>query len=211
MKKIKLVRPDDMIDVKTKIPDIVIDVKYYTGDNFVGERIDGYESPTVYLTVPAVEALAKVQAQLAAEGYGLKIFDGYRPRRAVKHFIRWSKKEEDSRTKKSYYPTMTRREIIEKGFICVESAHTRGSTVDLTVINIKTGEELDMGGTFDYFSESSFSDYDHLTLEQSKNRMLLRYLMRSEGFEPLQTEWWHFTLINEPYPNACFDFTVIDA
>lgn len=208
MKKIMIVRPNDFVDISLEIPGIITDVKYFTGDNFVGERIDGYEAPTILLTENAALALSRVQKQLMEEGCGLKVFDGYRPKRAVAHFIRWGKQEEDCKTKSKYYPEMTREEIFQRGFIAPESSHTRGSTVDLTVVNMETGIEIDMGGMFDFFSEVSYSDYDHLTLDQSKNRVQLRYLMRSEGFEPMQQEWWHFTLAGEPYPETYFDFPI---
>lgn len=205
-----IVRPNDFVDVSVEIPGIITDVKYFTEDNFVGKQIDGYQAPRILLTEKATIALERVQKQLLSEGFGLKIFDGYRPKRAVDHFVRWGKLEEDGKTKSIYYPEMTRQEVFEGGFIASESSHTRGSTVDLTVVNIETGFEIDMGGIFDFFSKVSYSDYDHLTLEQSKNRVQLRYLMRSEGFEPLQQEWWHFTLSEEPYPETYFDFPIQD-
>jgi D-alanyl-D-alanine dipeptidase len=210
MKKIMIVRPDDFIDISAEIPGIITDVKYYTGENFVGERIDGYEAPIILLTEKAAKALGKVQKQLMKEGFGLKVFDGYRPKRAVEHFIRWGNQAENGKTKAAFYPDKTRKEIFEGGFIATESSHTRGSTVDLTVVHLGSGKEVDMGGAFDYFSEISYSDYDHLTIEQSKNRVQLRYLMRSEGFEPMQQEWWHFTLSNEPYPETYFDFSITE-
>lgn len=210
MKRIMIVRPSDFIDIALEIPGIITDVKYFSGDNFVGERIDGYEAPTILLTKKAAIALARVQKQLMNEGYGLKVFDGYRPKRAVEHFIRWGTQEEDGKTKSLFYPNITRQEVFDRGYIVMESSHTRGSTIDLTVINMKTGKEVDMGGHFDFFSEISFSDYDHLSIEQSKNRVQLRYLMRSEGFEPMQQEWWHFTLADEPYPETYFDFVISD-
>ncbi|WP_296557071.1 M15 family metallopeptidase [uncultured Acetobacterium sp.] len=210
MKRIMIVRPNDFVDVSVEIPGIITDVKYFTGDNFVGKQIDGYQAPRILLTEKATIALERVQKQLLSEGFGLKIFDGYRPKRAVDHFVRWGKLEEDGKTKSIYYPEMTRQEVFDGGFIASESSHTRGSTVDLTVVNIETGFDIDMGGIFDFFSKVSYSDYDHLTLEQSKNRVQLRYLMRSEGFEPLQQEWWHFTLSEEPYPETYFDFPIQD-
>lgn len=203
-----IVRPSDFVDISMAIPGIITDVKYFTGENFVGERIDGYEAPIILLTEKAAKALGKVQKILMEDGFGLKVFDGYRPKRAVEHFIRWGKQCEDGKTKSAFYPNLTRQEIFNGGFISPESSHTRGSTVDLTVITMATGKEIDMGGDFDFFSERSYSDYDHLTLEQSKNRVLLRYLMRSEGFEPMQQEWWHFTLSDEPYPETYFDFPI---
>ena len=210
MKKNIIVRPNDFMDISLEIPGIMTDVKYYTGENFAGERIDGYEAPIILLTEKATIALARVQKHLSNDGYSLKVFDGYRPKRAVEHFIRWGHQTEDGKTKDRYYPQITRQEVFEGGFIATESSHSRGSAVDLTVINIETGKEIDMGGEFDLFSERSFSDYDHLSLEQSKNRVQLRYLMRSEGFEPMQQEWWHFTLADEPYPDSYFDFVVED-
>ncbi|MGL4607877.1 MAG: M15 family metallopeptidase [Eubacteriaceae bacterium] len=209
MKRIRLDRPKNFINLAEAIPGITVDVRYYTGENFVGERIDGYEAPIILLTEKAGEALEKVEKQLNKMGFGLKVFDGYRPKRAVEHFFRWGEKKEDGKTKEVYYPDLSKKEIFEKGFISLKSSHTRGSTVDLTVIHYESKEALDMGGYFDFFSEISYSDYDHLSIEQIKNRVQLKYLMRSEGFEPLQQEWWHFTLIEEPYPKTYFDFPII--
>jgi D-alanyl-D-alanine dipeptidase len=210
MKKIMIVRPKDFVDISLEIPGIVTDVKYYSGENFVGKRIDGYEAPIILLTKKATVALNKVQKQLMKEGYGLKVFDGYRPKQAVDQFIKWGKEKENEKTRKSYYPEYTREEVFKAGFIAMESSHSRGSSVDLTVIELESRKELDMGGSFDFFSECSFSDYDHLSIEQSKNRVQLKYLMRSEGFEPMKQEWWHFTLSNEPYKDTYFDFIVKD-
>lgn len=205
-----IARPEDFVDITKEIPGILTDVKYFTGENFVGERIDGYDAPIVLLTKKAAIALGRVQKQLMERGYGLKVYDGYRPKSAVEHFIRWGKMEEDEKTRWIYYPGMTRQEVFQRGFIGKISSHTRGSTVDITVIKLETGDEVDMGGFVDLFSKISYSDYDHLNIEQSKNRVLLKYLMRSEGFEPMQQEWWHFTLADEPYPNTYFDFPIRD-
>ncbi|MBK5244676.1 MAG: M15 family metallopeptidase [Eubacteriaceae bacterium] len=208
MKRIMIARPEDFVDISLEIPGIVTDVKYFTGENFVGEKIDGYNAPIILLTRKAATALGRVQKQLMENGYGLKIYDGYRPKRAVEHFIRWINADEDGKTNDLYYPGMTRQEVFQGGFIAKDSSHTRGSTVDLTVIDLETAKEVDMGGVFDFFSEISYSDYDHLSIEQSKNRVQLRYLMRSEGYEPMQQEWWHFTLADEPYPQTYFDFPI---
>lgn len=208
MKRIMITRPEDFVDISLEIPEIVTDVKYFTGENFVGEKIDGYDAPIVLLTKKATIALNRVQKQLVKKGYGIKVYDGYRPKCAVEHFIRWVNTEENGKTNDFYYPGMTRLEVFQGGFIAKNSSHTRGSTVDLTVIKLDTGVEVDMGGSFDFFSEISYSDYDHLNIEQSKNRVQLRYLMRSEGFEPMQQEWWHFTLADEPYPETYFDFSI---
>ncbi|HEY5556807.1 M15 family metallopeptidase [Acetobacterium sp.] len=208
MKRIMITRPEDFVDISLEIPEIVTDVKYFTGENFAGEKIDGYDAPIVLLTEKATIALSRVQKQLVKKGYGIKVYDGYRPKRAVEHFIRWVNTKENGKTNDFYYPGMTRLEVFHGGFIAKKSSHTRGSTVDLTVIKLDTGIEVDMGGSFDFFSEISYSDYDHLNIEQSKNRVQLRYLMRSEGFEPMQQEWWHFTLADEPYPETYFDFSI---
>jgi len=208
MKRIMIVRPEDFVDISLEIPGIVTDVKYFTGENFVGEKIDGYNAPIILLTKKAAIALDRVQKQLMEKGYGLKIYDGYRPKSAVEHFIRWVNAAENGKANDFYYPGMTRQEVFQAGFIAKTSSHTRGSTVDLTVIKLDTGIEVDMGGHFDFFSEISYSDYDHLSIEQSKNRVQLRYLMRSEGYEPMQQEWWHFTLGDEPYPQTYFDFPI---
>lgn len=210
MKRIMIARPEDFVDISLEIPGIVTDVKYFTGENFVGEKIDGYDAPIILLTKKAAIALGRVQKQLMKKGYGLKVYDGYRPKRGVEHFIRWGNAEEDGKTRDIYYPGLTRLEVFQGGFILAKSSHMRGSTVDLTVLKLETGEEVDMGGIFDFFSEISFSDYDHLNIEQSKNRVQLKYLMRSEGFEPMQQEWWHFTLTDEPYPETYFDFPIRD-
>lgn len=208
MKRIMIARPEDFVDISLEIPGIATDVKYFTGKNFMGEKIDGYNAPIILLTRKAATALGRVQKQLMEKGYGLKVYDGYRPKRAVEHFIRWINADENGKTNDLYYPGMTRQEVLQRGFIAKDSSHTRGSTVDLTVINLGTDEEVDMGGVFDFFSEISYSDYDHLSIEQSKNRVQLKYLMRSEGFEPMQQEWWHFTLADEPYPQTYFDFPI---
>lgn len=201
-------RPKDFVDVAEYIPTIETDVKYYSGDNFVGERIEGYNAPTILLTHATAKALKMAQEKLMTRGYGLRIFDGYRPQRAVEHFRRWRSMPETGETKERHYPGYTKEEVFNQGFVSLKSTHTRGSTVDLTVVNIESREELDMGGFFDYFEKSSYSNYTKLSVEQSKNRLLLKYLMLSCGFEPFVQEWWHFTLTNEPYPNTYFDFEI---
>lgn len=208
MKKILNERPEDFIDLKTAIPNCQINLKYYGKDNFVGQRIVGYNSEIVLLTRRTAMALKKVHEKLALKGYGLKIFDGYRPVRSVNAFFEWGLEEESGLTKDDFYPDLTRTEIFEKGFIASPSAHSRGSTVDLTLIDRKTNQELDMGGTFDYFSEVSYFEYANLTDQQKKNRILLQDVMVAEGFVPFKYEWWHFTLENEPYPDCYFDFEI---
>ena len=198
----------DFVVLSEVIPDAILEIRYYSNYNFVGERIDGYEEPCALLTKEAVIALKEVSNELKEKGYRLKIFDAYRPQKAVDHFIRWAKDINDIRMKEFFYPELDKSEIFKQGYIAEKSVHSRGSTVDLTLIDSNTEKEIDMGGTFDYFGELSHSDYKILTTEQYNNRMILRDAMVSHGFKQLKEEWWHFTLINEPFPNTYFTFPV---
>ena len=189
-------------------PDIVQEIRYYTSYNFVGERITGYEEPIAILSKEAAAALQLVSADLKAKGYRLKIYDAYRPQRAVDHFVRWGKALEDTRMKSCFYPEVDKKNLFRDGYIDARSGHSRGSTVDLTIINMQTGKEVDMGGVFDYFGELSHPSYTNITEEQKANRKILADAMIARGFKPLDTEWWHFTLKDEPYPNKYFDFKV---
>lgn len=197
------------VSVSDVIPDALLDVRYYTTYNFVGERIDGYEQPVVLMTKEAAAALALVNRDMRAQGLRLVIYDAYRPQRAVDHFVRWAEDLNDTAMKSVFYPQVDKADLFEQGFIAKKSGHSRGSTVDLTLVDALTGKELDMGGAFDYFGELSHPGYrGELTQAQIDNRMLLRDAMLSHGFKPLSTEWWHFTLVNEPYPGTFFDFPV---
>ena len=198
----------DFVLLSDAIPDAVLEIRYYSNHNFVGERIDGYEEPCALLTKEAAIALKKVSNELKDKGYRLKIFDAYRPQKAVDHFIRWANNTDDIRMKEYFYPELDKSELFKQGYIAEKSVHSRGSTVDLTLVNINTEEEINMGGTFDYFGELSHSDYKGLTAEQHNNRMILSDVMISHGFKQLKEEWWHFTLINEPYPDTYFTFPV---
>lgn len=199
---------DTFVDLRQAVPELQIDVRYYGNDNFVGERIDGYEAPRCYLTRPAAQALVRVQRRLAPFGLGLKVFDAYRPQRAVEHFVRWARALDDTRMKQRYYPDVRKAMLFEKGYIAARSGHSRGSTIDLTLIDLVSGEALDMGTPFDFFSSRSWSKNADITPQQRANRLLLRSVMLAEGFRPLQEEWWHFTLANEPYPDTYFDVPI---
>lgn len=188
------------------IPDIIQEIRYHSTYNFVGERIDGYEMPCALLTIEAAEALKKVSDDVMKMGYRLKIYDAYRPQMGVDHFMRWAEDIGDTRMKKYFYPEIDKSRIIPEGYVAVKSGHSRGSTVDLTLFDMKTGKEVDMGGTFDYFGEKSHPDYKKVTKTQYKNRMILRNVMIKHGFKPLEEEWWHFTLKDEPYPDTYFTF-----
>ncbi len=190
------------------VPDAILEIRYYSTYNFVGDRIDGYEAPVAYLTKEAAKALKDVSDELVQKGYRLKIYDAYRPQKAVNHFARWAEDIKDTRMKKYFYPEVDKSVLFEQGYIDYKSGHSRGSTLDLTLFDMNTEKEVDMGGTFDHFGIESHPDYKEITEQQFKNRMLLRDVMVAHGFRPLSTEWWHFTLNNEPYPDTYFTFTV---
>lgn len=190
------------------IPDSIFEVRYYSTDNFVGSRVDGYLAPKVILTIEAVRALAAVADELSQQGLALKIFDGYRPQQAVNHFIRWVADGEDEKMKDKYYPEVDKKDLFSLGYIAKKSGHSRGSTVDLTLIDIDTGEELDMGSGFDYFGEISHHNTDMINEQQRQNRVILREVMEKYGFGAYSGEWWHYTLKKEPYPDTYYDFPV---
>ena len=193
------------------VPHIVQEIRYYSTYNFIGERIDGYEEPCALLTVEAARALKTVSNELNVQGYRLKVFDAYRPACAVKHFALWGIEDQDIRMKPCFYPELEKQELFAKGYIARQSSHSRGSTVDLTLLDMKSGKEVDMGGPFDYFGELSHPDYRGITDEQFENRMFLQKAMVRNGFKPIDCEWWHFTLENEPYPDTYFNFPVSSA
>ncbi|MCC6946744.1 MAG: M15 family metallopeptidase [Bradyrhizobiaceae bacterium] len=183
-------------------------MRYFGGNNFVGRRIDGYEAPVCLLTREAAQALAAVQRDLALVGLGLKAFDCYRPARAVAHFVRWARDVADQKTKQAFYPEVDKRNLFRDGYIAARSGHSRGSTIDLTLVRLADGEELDMGSPFDFFGVRSWPSDRSVSAEARGNRMLLAAAMRLRGFRPYDKEWWHFTLRNEPFPETYFDFPV---
>lgn len=193
------------------VPGIIQEIRYYSTYNFIGDRIDGYEEPCALVTVEAARALMSVSNEMAALGFRLKVFDAYRPASAVKRFVLWSIDDLDLRMKPFFYPDLDKEELFLRGYIAKQSSHSRGSTVDLTLLDMETGKEVDMGGPFDLFSEVSHPDYRGITDEQYANRMFLRDAMLRNGFEPIDCEWWHFTLADEPYPDTYFDFPVSSA
>lgn len=196
------------VEISEAVPDAILEIRYYSTYNFVGERIDGYEEPVALLTQEAASALRKVSGDLAEQGYRLKIYDAYRPQSAVDHFKRWAADPEEVSMKECFYPELDKSVLFSQGYISSKSGHSRGSTVDLTLFDMSTGKELDMGGPFDYFGSRSHPDYTGLTEEQAANRALLREAMLARGFKGINTEWWHFTLKNEPYPDTYFTFPV---
>lgn len=198
----------DFVLLSDAVPDAILEIRYYSTYNFVGERVDGYEQPVALLTKEAAAALKEVSDDLVERGYRLKIFDAYRPQEAVSHFVRWAEDLDDTRMKPYFYPELDKSVLFEQGYIAAHSGHSRGSTVDLTLFDMETEREVDMGGTFDYFGELSHPDYEEITTKQYKKRMLLREVMTAHGFKPLAEEWWHFTLEDEPYPDTYFTFPV---
>lgn len=191
------------------IPDALLEIRYYSAFNFVGARIDSYEAPVAYLTKETAFALKKASDALKKQGYVIEIFDAYRPQSAVDHFKRWAKDLDATEMKPYYYPDVNKSELFSLGYIAEKSAHSRGAAVDLTIVEMMSGQELDMGSAFDFFGEVSHSDYTAgLTEAQINNRRILRKAMTENGFKPLHEEWWHFSLENEPYPNTYFDFPI---
>lgn len=200
--------PSGFVVLGDFVPSIIQEIRYHSTYNFIGERIDGYEEPCALLTIEAARALKSVSNELLVQGYRLKVFDAYRPATAVKHFVLWGIEDTDIRMKPYFYPELEKQELFKKGYIAGKSSHSRGSAVDLTLLDMKTGKELDMGSPFDLFSPLSHPDCRDITDEQFKNRMILQDAMVRGGFEPIFCEWWHFMLKDEPYPDTYFDFPV---
>ena len=198
----------DFVLITDVIPDVILEIRYYGTYNFVGSRIDGYHAPVAWLTRQAADSLKAVSDDVIRLGYRLKIYDAYRPQCAVDHFVRWAADVADTTMRRYFYPDVDKSRLFELEYIMAKSGHTRGSTVDLTLFDMNTEKEADMGGTFDWFGQESHPDYRGITDEQFANRMILRDAMLRHGFKPLDSEWWHFTLKDEPYPDTYFTFPV---
>ena len=215
------------VTITDVVPDVIMEIRYYGTYNFVGARIDGYEEPTALLTKKAAEALKAVSDAVMAQGFRLKIYDAYRPQKGVDHFVRWAADLSDTKMKTYFYPDLDKSVLFEQEYIMEKSGHTRGSTVDLTLFDMTTEKEVDMGGTFDWFGPESHPDFcgnpetgeytgnnsaspvgRSITQQQFKNRMILWKAMLDHGFKPLDSEWWHFTLRDEPFPDTYFTFPV---
>ena len=208
------VRPEEdasqFVVLTDVVPDVILEIRYYGTYNFVGTRIDGYEEPTALLTRQAADSLKAVSDDVIKQGYRLKIYDAYRPQKAVDHFVRWAEDINDTLMKSYFYPDLDKSVLFPQEYICLKSGHTRGSTLDLTLFDMTTEKEVDMGGTFDWFGPESHPDFcgNPITPEQFQNRMILRQAMLRHGFKPFDTEWWHFTLKDEPFPDTYFTFPV---
>ena len=200
--------PSGFVLLSDFVPHIVQEIRYFSTYNFIGDRIDGYEEPCAILTKEAARALKSVSNEVFVQGYRLKVFDAYRPACAVKQFVLWGIEDQDIRMKPYFYPELEKQELFAKGYIAKQSSHSRGSAIDLTLLDMRTGKELDMGSPFDLFSTASHPDYRGISEEQYENRMLLQKVMMRNGFKPIDCEWWHFSLDDEPYPDTYFEFPV---
>jgi len=224
--------PKDFVALRTLDPTIIQEMRYFTPHNFVGERIDGYQQPLCILTRPAAEALHKAQTNLLRKGYTLKVYDCYRPQRAVNHFVRWAEDLDDQAMKDEFYPNVDKTRLFEDGYIAEKSGHSRGSTMDLTLVKLPArptrpyhpGETLipcyaprderfpdnsvDMGTGFDCFDTLAHTLDPRIQGEQRANRLLLKTTLEGLGFVNLAEEWWHYTYKPEPYPDTYFDFPV---
>lgn len=214
------------VNITDVVPDVILEIRYFGTYNFVGDRINGYLEPTALLTKKAADSLKAVSDDVKAQGYRLKIFDAYRPQKAVDHFVRWAADVKDTRMKDYFYPDLDKSVLFEQEYIMEKSGHTRGSTLDITLFDMNKEKEVDMGGTFDWFGHESHPDfcgnpdtgeYDQeaaqqekrgITEEQFRNRLILREAMQRHGFKALPSEWWHFTLKDEPFPDTYFTFPV---
>ena len=200
--------PSDFVVLADHVPGIIQEIRYHSTYNFIGDRIDGYEEPCALLTKEATRALLEASNEVKTMGYRFKVFDAYRPVCAVKQFVMWGIEDTDIRMKPYFYPDLEKQELFSRGYIAKQSSHSRGSTVDLTLLDMKTGKEVDMGGPFDFFGEISHPDSKAVMEEQFENRMLLQKVMVRNGFDIIDCEWWHFTLKDEPYPDTYFEFPV---
>jgi len=198
---------DNFVELRMYIPTITLDIRYFTTDNFIGARIDGYKSPKALLSVQGANALRNVQSELSIFGLGLKVYDAYRPQQAVDHFIRWAKDPNDIKMKLNYYPKMDKEDLFKEGYLIDRSSHSRGSAVDVSIVSLHKTDpvELDMGTNWDFFGPDSGPHSFTVTPQQRANRMFLYHMMHKHGFKPHKTEWCHFTLENEPYPDQYFD------
>jgi D-alanyl-D-alanine dipeptidase len=202
------IKEQSFMYIDAYIPDIQLDIRYYGSHNFTGRPVVGYNKPVALLTVQAAMALKKVQGALKEKGLGLKVFDAYRPQRSVDYFEQWAKDVEDTIAKQEFYPDVDKRDLFKLNYIASRSGHSRGSTVDLTLIDLSTKTELDMGSAFDLFGTISHHGTTAISAEQEVNRNILKNAMLEHGFKLYPEEWWHYTLVAEPFTDTYFDFEV---
>jgi D-alanyl-D-alanine dipeptidase len=197
---------NDFVYLDEAIQGVRWDAKYATRDNFTGSPVPGYAVNRIVGTAKMSAALREVQQRAKELNYGLLLWDGYRPQRAVEHFLRWVKFADNNRTKSTHYPNIDRRSMVAQGYIAAKSGHSRGSTIDLTLYRLDTNEMLPMGGSFDLMDERSHHSSNKIAAIETENRKLLKWLMTEAGFKPYEYEWWHYTLVDEPFPDTYFDF-----
>lgn len=190
------------------VPNVIVDARYFSNNNFIGDTIDGYFSSNYVITKRAADSLITVAEDLAKLNYGIKVFDSYRPQDAVDHFVRWSKDLADTAMKQKYYPTVSKKDLIRLGYIAAKSSHSRGSTVDVTIYDLNTKEEISMGSPWDYFGPESGDNYRKLFTEEVANRYVLKTVMLKHGFKTIKEEWWHYTLRNEEFKDTVFNFPI---
>jgi D-alanyl-D-alanine dipeptidase len=202
-------RPQEFVSLKELSPRLHIYVSYGRTDNFTGEIVAGYKKCNAYMVRIAAQALHLAQMRASQKGLALKIFDGYRPVKAVSFFHEWAKKPEaNPHLKELYYPRFNKLQLFEEGYLALKSSHSRGSAVDLTLVEAATGQELDMGTRFDFFDDLSHTDSPRISQKQKENRMLLKGFMEEQGFKNYSQEWWHYNFKPEPFPDQYFDFDV---
>jgi len=202
------VLPTGFVYARDVINDLDIELRYFSVNNFVGDTIEGYHSNKLIITKETADKLMLVQEELQSQNLCLKVYDGFRPQRAVNHFIRWARDLNDTINKSQFYPDVAKENLFKEEYIASRSGHSRGSTLDLTIINVITGEPLDMGSPYDFFGQQSWVDYQSISETQKMNRQLLQTVMLKHGFRNYPKEWWHFTLRGEPFPETYFDFVV---
>lgn len=200
--------PKGFVYVEDIIPSIKVELRYLGNNNFVGTPIDGYKREVAILSEPAAKALKNVQEELKNYNLSIMIYDSYRPQQAVNHFIKWARDLNDTIRKQQFYPEVEKRNLFKEEYIASRSGHSRGSTLDITLVDATTCQPLDMGSPYDFFGKESWVSNINITAQQRANRMLLQTIMLKHGFRNYAKEWWHFTLRGEPYPKTYFDFEV---
>lgn len=200
--------PEGFVYLHKVIPDIRLEVRYHGNNNFMGRPVEGYTKEVIIISQKAALALKKVAKDLRQQGYGLKVFDAYRPQRAVNSFVKWAKDPDDTLSKAEFYPQIRKNRLFDSGYIASRSGHTRGSTIDLSLVHRDSGKELDMGSPYDFFGDISHHGTGQISKQQQSNRNILRDAMLRHGFNSYWAEWWHYSLREEPFPDTYFDFPV---
>ena len=200
--------PEGFVYAEELIPELHVELRYFSTNNFVGDTITGYKANKLILTKVTAEALKKANDELLLDNKCFLVFDGYRPQRAVNHFMAWAQDLNDTINKAEFYPDVAKKDLFKEEYIASRSGHSKGSTLDLTIIDGETNEPLDMGSNFDFFGVQSWVSYEDISEEQKANRQLLQTIMLKYGFRNYPKEWWHFTLKGEPFPDTYFDFEI---